>query len=112
MWTVVATASLIVGLVVALAFAFASTGASDVPVVSNIQSRVSGEVVTFRWQDPGIESTDSYQITTTDGQSIVQRSPEFTVDADPGERVCITVMVNREGRSGAASGEKCADVPG
>ena len=111
-WTLVSAAGLIVGLIVALAFAFASTGPSDVPVVSNIQSRVSGETVTFSWQDPGIESTDSYQITTTDGQSIVQRSREFTVDANPGERTCITVMVNREGRSGAVSGEKCADIPG
>ena len=36
---------------------------------------------------------------------------EFTLDAEPGDRVCITVTVNRDGTTGNASSEKCADVP-
>ena len=111
-WVAVATATLIVGLVLALVIASVSNNSTDVPVVSDIQATVVKNTVTFRWQDPGLEETDSYQIATTDGQSSVQRSPEFTFDANPGDRVCITVMVNREGRSGPASGEKCAEIPG
>ena len=110
-WASVAATTLIVGLVLALVVAFVSNSSTDVPVVSDIQATVIENTVTFRWQDPGIEVTDSYQIATTDGQSSVQRSPQFTFDANPGERVCITVMVNREGRSGPASGEKCAEIP-
>jgi eukaryotic-like serine/threonine-protein kinase len=111
-WAAVASTTLIVALVLALVVAFVSNSSTDVPVVSDIQATVIENTVTFRWQDPGIEVTDSYQIATTDGQSSVQRSPQFTFDANPGERVCITVMVNREGRSGPASGEKCAEIPG
>ncbi|WP_309619580.1 serine/threonine-protein kinase [Salinibacterium sp.] len=111
-WAAVAATTLIAGLVLALVVAFVSNSSTDVPVVSDIQATVMENTVTFRWQDPGIDVTDSYQIATTDGQSSVQRSPEFTFDANPGERVCITVMVNREGRSGPASGEKCAEIPG
>jgi hypothetical protein len=54
-----------------------------------------------------------YQVETNDGSPAVQqRDPSFVVDADPGDRVCITVAVNREGKLGPTSSEKCADVPG
>ena len=56
--------------------------------------------------------TDADQITTNDGSPAVQqRTASFVVDAEPGDRVCITVAVNREGKTGPASGEKCADLP-
>jgi hypothetical protein len=32
------------------------------------------------------------------------------VDAEPGDTVCVTVTVNRNGTSGVASAEKCVDV--
>ncbi|MDJ0334699.1 serine/threonine-protein kinase [Salinibacterium sp. G-O1] len=112
MWAAVATATvLVLGLIIALAVLFTATGKSTVPTVSNIQATVVGGTVTFSWQDPGINDADSYRIVTADGQSSIQRSPEFTYDSDPGERVCITVTVNREGKDGPASGEKCVDIP-
>lgn len=110
-WIASAAIALSVGLVVALVAVFSMVGQSDIPTVANIQATVSKTTVTFSWQDPGITDADSYRITTGDGQSSVQRSPEFTYDAQPGGRVCISVTVNREGKDGPTSGEKCADVP-
>ncbi len=111
-WAAAAAGALLVlGLVAALVFSLATTGQGSVPTVSNIQSAVSDGAVTFSWQDPGINEGDSYRIVTGAGQSSIQRSPEFTYDGDPGERVCITVIVNREGKDGPASGEKCVDIP-
>jgi hypothetical protein len=45
-----------------------------------------------------------------DGTSSIQRSPEFRVDAQAGDTVCITVTVNRQGKTGDPSTEKCIDV--
>ena len=67
--------------------------------------------MSFSWEDPGLAAGDVYQIQTSDGGSSIQRSPSFAVDAEPGDRVCITVTVNRDGRTGSESAEKCADVP-
>jgi eukaryotic-like serine/threonine-protein kinase len=111
-WVGVAGAALIVALITTLVVVFTATGQSDVPVVANIQATEADGTVTFSWQDPGINETDSYRILTDDGQSSIQRSPEFTYDAEPGQRVCITVTVNREGKDGPPSGEKCVDTPG
>jgi eukaryotic-like serine/threonine-protein kinase len=111
-WAGVAGAALIVAIIVAIVVVVTATGRNDVPVVANIQAKEADGTVTFSWQDPGINDTDSYRIVTDSGQSSIQRSPEFTYDAEPGQRVCITVTVNREGKDGPASGEKCADTAG
>ena len=111
-WAGAAGIVLILGLIIALIVVFTTSGQSDIPVVSDIRAEVAGSTVTFRWQNPGINETDSYRIATTEGQSSVQRSSEFTYDAQSGARVCITVTVNREGKDGPASSEKCADIPG
>ena len=110
-WAVMAALVLIVGLVIALAFAFVQPR-DIIPVVVNIEAQVANNEVAFSWQDPGITATDSYRITLGDGQTSTQRSPEFSYASAPGDRVCITVRINREGRDGPASGEKCADIPG
>jgi hypothetical protein len=78
--------------------------------VTDVAATVSGSSVNFTWDDPGLAAGDQYQIATSDGGSSIQRSPAFTVDAEPGDRVCITVTVNREGRTGSPSAEKCADT--
>lgn len=110
-WTSVAGAVLAALLLVAVVALFAIPAPNDMPKVANIQATVSNGTVAFSWKDPGLDDTDSYRITINGAQSSVQRSPEFTYDAQPGERVCITIAVNREGRDGPASGEKCADLP-
>jgi hypothetical protein len=80
--------------------------------VSDIQARVIDDTVEFTWNDPGLGAGDTYQVTTNDGSPAVQQQgASFVVDAAPGDRVCIAVAVNREGKIGAVSAEKCADVP-
>lgn len=111
-WGLVAAAALVIALGATATFVLIRAGSSDIPTVSDITARVTDDIVEFSWSDPGLTGTDTYQIQTYDGGSTVQqREPSFVVDAEPGDRVCITVAVNREGKTGAASSEKCVDVP-
>jgi hypothetical protein len=111
-WALVATAVLAIALGTVATLVLLRTGSGDIPTVTDIQSRVVDDTVEFTWDDPGLRDTDAYQITTNDGSPAVQqRTASFVVDAEPGDRVCITVAVNREGKTGPASGEKCADLP-
>ena len=71
----------------------------EIPKVTDIAATLTSDSVQFSWNDPGIRSGDQYQIATRDGASSIQRLPEFTVDARDGDRVCITVTVNREAPS-------------
>lgn len=87
-------------------------GDRELPRVSNIEAVVDGTTVVFTWVDPGLSDSDSYQVRLADGTEAFQRSSEFVVAARPGERVCVTVRVVREGRLGAASGERCVEAPG
>ena len=84
---------------------------TDIPTVVDVQAATKDGTVAFSWADPGLKGEDSYQISTNTGESSIQRSPAFTVDAEPGDRVCITVTVNRDGKTGSPSSEKCVDVP-
>ena len=112
-WIVAAAAAIVIVLGTLATLVLVRTGAADIPTVSDISSRIVDDAVTFSWNDPGLAIGDSYQITTGDAATPVQqRESTFTVDSEPGERVCITVAVSREGKVGAASGEKCVDIPG
>jgi serine/threonine protein kinase len=83
---------------------------TGIPVVSSISPSVSGTSIRFTWANPGISDRDSYHITTTDGGSSDQRDNQFVVDATAGEHICITVTVNRDGRLGQPSPQKCVDA--
>lgn len=112
-WGLVVAAVLVIALGVTATLVLIRAGSSDIPTVSDIRSQVTDDTVEFTWADPGLTATDAYQISTGDGAPVVQqRTASFVVDAAPGDRVCIVVTVNREGKTGAASGEKCADIPG
>ena len=111
-WGLGAAGLLVVVLGAIVIFALVQSSSSSIPTVSDIRSTSSADALTFSWGDPGLDDTDSYQITTSNGESSIQRSPEFTVVAEPGDEICITVTVNREGKTGPASNEKCADIPG
>ncbi len=87
-------------------------GDRDLPRVSNVEAVLDGTTVVFSWNDPGIEPDDTYQVRIAGGAESFQRTTEFAVAAAAGDRVCVTVRVAREGRLGAASDEKCAEVAG
>jgi serine/threonine protein kinase len=114
-WILAAAASLVTVLgVVALVVLLRAVG-DGIPVVSDIRADVGDAGrVEFSWSDPGIAAGDRYQITVTeDGVAstpALQESTRFVVDADPGDTVCLAVLVNRNGTAGAASAEKCVDV--
>lgn len=110
-WVLVAAAVLVVALGTTATLVLIRATSTDIPTVSDVQATTNADTVAFSWRDPGLVAGDSYQIITNTGESSIQRSPQFTVDAEPGDRVCITVTVNREGKTGASSSEKCADVP-
>lgn len=112
-WGLVAAAVLVIGLGATATLVLIRSGSSDdIPTVTDIDAVVTDDIVEFTWEDPGLVTTDSYQISTSDGApDVQQRDASFVVDAEPGDRVCITVTVNREGKTGAASGEKCAEIP-
>ncbi|MEL0627804.1 serine/threonine-protein kinase [Salinibacterium amurskyense] len=111
-WIGVALAAFVVVLGATATFIQLQSGSNDIPVVSDISASVSADVVEFSWLDPGLEAGDFYQIKTTDGQpSVQQREPNFVVDAESGENVCISVTVTREGKSGPVSAQKCAVLP-
>lgn len=111
-WAVVAAAVFVVALGVLAILVLVRTTSTDIPTVSDISARVVDDTVEFTWADPGLGSSDTYQVATNDGSPVVQqREASFVVDAEPGDRVCVSVAVNREGRTGAVSAEKCADVP-
>jgi serine/threonine protein kinase len=104
----VACALLVVVLGVTATVVLVRAGAAnDIPTVRDLSGRVSAGTIVFTWSDPGIQSTDSYQVTVDDQPPSTQRATEFRVDAKPGQTVCVTVAVNRDGKTGSPSGQKC-----
>jgi serine/threonine protein kinase len=111
-WVLVAAAVLVValGATALVVLLRAAGGGSGIPTVTDISATEAGGTVEFRWPDPGLDDGDRYQIQVRDGTSSIQRSPLFRVDAQTGDTVCITVTVNRQGKTGDPSTEKCIDV--
>ena len=85
-------------------------GDDAIPRVTGIQAAQDGGTIVFAWADPGLAEGDSFRVQIAGGAQTVQRSTEIAVAAAPGDRVCVTVSVVREGRVGDASGEKCAEA--
>ncbi|MFB2556250.1 serine/threonine-protein kinase [Herbiconiux liangxiaofengii] len=85
--------------------------ADAIPTVGEIRAEVDGGRILFTWDDPGLGAEDSYRVDTSTGGSSVQKSTEFAASPTDRSSVCISVAVVRSGRSGAASSEKCADLP-
>ena len=108
-WMLVAGFAAVVTLGAMATITLLNAGRGEIPRVSDIAAKLGADSVQFSWNDPGLRAGDQYQIATRDGGSSIQQLPEFTVDAVDGDRVCITVTVNRDGTIGPASGEKCVE---
>ncbi|MFT4029096.1 MAG: serine/threonine-protein kinase [Protaetiibacter sp.] len=114
-WVLAGAAVLVAVLGAVVVVVLLRTVGADIPTVSDIRSEQdSGGRVEFSWADPGLEDGDRYQITVTDegvaSTPALQSSNRFVVDADPGDTVCLSVVVNRNGTQGASSAEKCVDI--
>ncbi|MDT0209642.1 serine/threonine-protein kinase [Curtobacterium sp. BRD11] len=103
------------GVVVVAALAVVSVllvtraGTGSVPTVRDVTARGGGDSVSFSWDDPGLRAGDTYVITSA-GATSQQTGTTFVVSGDPGTEQCITVAVNRDGRTGAASPEQCGTI--
>jgi hypothetical protein len=106
-WALVAASVVVVGLAGTGVSLLARQVASAIPTVTNIEGSEQNGTVVFSWDDPGIREGDSYVVVTRGGESSIQRGTEFRVDPHGENQVCLTVTVNREGKTGATSGEKC-----
>ena len=111
-WALVAASVVIVVLAVVTASALSHQAGPGLPSVTNVSGELRDGMVVFGWADPGIAQGDSYVITLRTGESSIQKGTEFSVDPHGQARVCASVAVNRDGRTGSASGEKCVDTGG
>ena len=118
-WLIAAmTAAVLIVCVATGAFThvWASAGSTSqpIPTVTNIGVVQSAGSLTFTWNNPGLTSSDSYQLTVTqgnNGQSVsVQQQRAFVVSGLAGDQACIAIAVNRSGVVGASSRQKCAEI--
>jgi eukaryotic-like serine/threonine-protein kinase len=109
-WLLVACAALVVVLGgFATVVLVRSSAAEQIPTVRNIDGHVSSASILFSWDDPGLRAGDIYQVRVDDAVPSVQHSRQFRVDTDSAARVCITVTVNRDGKAGEPSAQKCVN---
>jgi len=111
-WSLIAAGVLVLGLGAAATIVLVRANSTDIPKVTDISARSTSDSVQFTWVDPGVTAGDQYQVTTSDGQSSIQSTRTYSVDASTGQRVCITVTINRDGKTGPASTEKCVEFSG
>lgn len=112
-WTLIVSAVLVIALGTISTIVLVRSLADQIPRVTDIDARVVGGQVEFSWGDPGLDRGDAYQVSTDNGfNSSIQSSRTFTVAAAEGDRVCLTVTVNRNGQTGTPSNRKCVDVNG
>ena len=112
LWALVAAAALIVGLAATAATLIVRQAGTSIPTVSDVSGRLEQGTVVFTWADPGARQDDNFVVKLRTGETSIQRGTEFSVDPKGQTGVCVTVTVNREGKNGAPSGEKCVDVDG
>ena len=112
-WGLIVSAVLVIALGATATFVLIRANSDQIPLVTNIVATAGSGAIKFSWTDPGLTVDDSYQVTTGDGRSALQTSTDyFAQDAKAGDRVCITVAVNRQGKTGPPSAEKCLDFRG
>ncbi|MFT4285798.1 MAG: serine/threonine-protein kinase [Protaetiibacter sp.] len=116
-WILAGAAALVTVLGVVALVVLLRTVGPGIPVVSDIRAELQGDGrVEFSWSDPGLVSGDRYQIAVTDdgiaSTPALQEANRFVVDAEPGDTVCLSVAVNRNGTTGDASAQKCVDAVG
>ncbi len=86
-------------------------GAGGIPVVTDVRADMDGTEVVFSWDDPGgLRQGDSYVVTVDGSARPPQQQSSLTVPAGESDRVCATVAVTRDGKSGTPSVERCIEV--
>ncbi|WP_293698229.1 serine/threonine-protein kinase [uncultured Agrococcus sp.] len=83
--------------------------AAAIPTVDEVRAQPTQGGVVFEWTDPGLVDSDSFLIRTSGGDAVIQRGTEYVMNGDPGDRLCVTVLVNRDGATGE-SAEACGEA--
>jgi serine/threonine protein kinase len=104
---IAAASAVVLGIVTVAAFALSSVS-SQIPLVQDIAVSPAQGRVAFAWEDPGLVDTDTYHVRTSTGDAVIQGGREFTLTGAPGERLCISVAVNRDGSTGEPT-EACGE---
>ncbi|PZE39624.1 serine/threonine-protein kinase [Curtobacterium sp. MCPF17_031] len=110
-WATVLSSVVVVALAVTTVAVLTRGGDDAVPVVSDVSATAGASAVTFRWTDPGLQQGDTF-VVTTDGATSQQTGTTFVATGRPGVEQCIRVAVNRDGRTGADSVERCGTIGG
>jgi hypothetical protein len=103
----VAVVAIVCGAIATLV-AIRSNSDDQLPRVGAITALQTAGSVVFSWDDPGLRDGDRYQV-STGGAPSLQQAPRFTTAGQPGDQICITVAVVRQGTRGAPSSEKCIE---
>jgi len=111
LWAGSAGAVVVAALAVTVVLLVTRVGTGAIPAVSDVRAVASGDSVSFSWPDPGLRSGDTY-VVSSDGVSSQQTGTTFVVSGESGAEECITVAVNRDGKTGAASAEQCGTIGG
>lgn len=111
LWAGSAGAVVVAALAVTVVLLVTRVGTGSIPAVSDVRAVASGDSVSFSWPDPGLRSGDTY-VVSSDGVSSQQTGTTFVVSGESGSEECITVAVNRDGKTGAASAEQCGTIGG
>ena len=107
-WGLIVSTVVVIGLGVGVAFVLVRANSDGIPQVTDIVAQPGANVTKFSWTNPGLMTDDSYQVTTGDGRTALQSSTDYLAqDTQAGDRVCITVAVNRQGKTGPPSAQKC-----
>jgi hypothetical protein len=109
LWSAVAAAVVVAGLAVAVTLVLTRGGTGGIPAVTDIRATTTGTSVTFRWSDPGTVAGDTYVISSNAGSS-QQTGRTFVVDGARGDEECVAVAVNRDGKNGDVSAQKCVTI--
>ncbi|GAA0959734.1 serine/threonine-protein kinase [Frigoribacterium faeni] len=115
-WLLVAAAVVVIALGAAATLVLVRADSTEIPRVSDVEATRTGSSVTFEWDDPGLRAGDAYVIvaeTDSGTDTSQQTTTRFVMgDAPDQGEVCITVRVNRAGKTGAPSAETCTAEPG
>ncbi|PZE91972.1 serine/threonine-protein kinase [Curtobacterium sp. MCBD17_008] len=110
-WASVASAVVVAALAVTAVVVVTRDADASIPTVAGISTSTTGSSVTFRWDDPGLRPGDTY-VVTSGGSTSQQSGTSFVVTGRSGVEECVTVAVNRDGRTGAVSDQRCATIGG
>jgi eukaryotic-like serine/threonine-protein kinase len=108
-WASVLAGAVVVALAITTLVVLGGRGDTSIPVVRDIRASVQGTSVTYRWSDPGTRTGDTYVIASSAGSS-QQSGTSFVVTGTDGEEECISVTVNRDGKNGPTSSQKCVTI--